>query len=77
MKKTPEKLTFEQSLERLNEIVQALETGDLPLNESLKLFEEGVKLSRECSKELNDAKGKLEMLVKSSDGILGTEPFEV
>jgi exodeoxyribonuclease VII small subunit len=77
LKKNAPELTFEQALARLEEIVQALDTGELPLNDSLQLFEEGVKLARDCSKQLNEAKGKLEILVKTADGTLEAEPLEI
>ena len=60
------KMNFEESLTRLEEIAQALEKGDIPLDESLKIFEEGVKLSRFCEKKLTEAEQKLEIL-KSTD----------
>lgn len=56
-------MKFENKLGRLEEIVQKMESGELPLEESLKLFEEGVKLSRECNKELDSAEQKVKKLV--------------
>jgi exodeoxyribonuclease VII small subunit len=67
--------SFEESLRKLETIVEQLERGDLALEESLKLFEEGVGLSSACKKELDAAEGKVEMLVKQRDGSLKTEPF--
>ena len=67
--------SFEQSLKKLETIVDKLEKGDLPLEESLKLFEEGVGLSATCKKELEAAEGKVQMLIKQRDGSLKTEPF--
>ncbi|MDE3188210.1 MAG: exodeoxyribonuclease VII small subunit [Acidobacteriota bacterium] len=67
--------TFEQSLKKLETIVDKLEKGDLTLEESLKLFEEGVGLSAACKKELEAAEGKVQMLIKQRDGSLKTEPF--
>ena len=67
---------FEASLERLEEIVKKLETGDLPLEQSLKLFEEGVKLARACNKRLEEAERKVEILLKDRAGNLTAEPFE-
>lgn len=67
--------SFEESLKKLEAIVDQLEEGDLGLEESLKLFEEGVGLSAACKKELDEAEGKVEMLVKQRDGSLKTEPF--
>jgi exodeoxyribonuclease VII small subunit len=67
--------SFEQSLKRLEAIVDQLEKGDLALEDSLKLFEEGVKLSAACKKELDDAEGKVQILTKQRDGSLKAEPF--
>ena len=59
--------SFEESLKKLETIVDQLEKGDLPLEDSLKLFEEGVQLSRECQKHLELAEGKVEILLKKQD----------
>jgi exodeoxyribonuclease VII small subunit len=67
--------SFEESLKKLQAIVDQLEEGDLGLEESLKLFEEGVSLSAACKKELDEAEGKVEMLIKQRDGSLKTAPF--
>jgi exodeoxyribonuclease VII small subunit len=67
--------SFEQSLKRLEAIVDQLEKGDLALEDSLKLFEEGVKLSSACKKELDAAEGKVQVLIKQRDGSLKAEPF--
>jgi exodeoxyribonuclease VII small subunit len=67
--------TFEASLKKLETIVDRLEKGDLPLEESLKLFEEGVGLSASCKQELDAAEGKVQLLVKQRDGSLKPEPF--
>lgn len=56
-------MDFEKKLNRLEEIVQKMEKGEVSLEESLKLFEEGVKLSRECHKRLNEAEAKVKLLV--------------
>ena len=56
-------MSFEKKLTRLEEIVQKMEAGELSLDDSLKLFEEGVKLSRECNKELSTAEQKVKKLV--------------
>lgn len=62
-------MDFEKKLARLEEIVQKMEKGDLPLEESLKLFEEGVKLSRECHLRLNEAETKVKLLMSvGADG---------
>jgi exodeoxyribonuclease VII small subunit len=60
--------TFETSLQELETIVRQLEAGDLPLEESLKLFEKGVQLSRECRERLNQAERRIEVLMKDADG---------
>ena len=66
---------FEDSLKKLETIVAQLEEGDLALEESLKLFEEGVGLSAACKQELDAAEGKVQMLVKQRDGAPRLEPF--
>jgi len=66
---------FEECLERLEKIVQELEKGEVPLEKSLTLFEEGMQLSATCRKQLEDAEGKVEILLKQN-GRLQTEPFE-
>jgi exodeoxyribonuclease VII small subunit len=66
---------FEECLQRLEKIVQELEKGEVPLEKSLTLFEEGVQLSNSCRKELEQAEGKVEVLLKSN-GKLQAEPFE-
>jgi len=60
--------TFESSLKELEKIVRGLEEGDLSLEESLKLFEDGVRLSRECQERLNQAERRIEILLKDGDG---------
>ncbi len=60
--------TFEASLAALDKIVRRLEQGDLSLEESLKLFEDGVKLSRECQERLNQAERRIEVLLKDENG---------
>ena len=67
---------FESTLEELEGIVVKLEAGDLPLEQSLELFERGVHLSRECQKRLDDAERKVEILVKGEDGQITPLPFE-
>jgi exodeoxyribonuclease VII small subunit len=67
---------FEAALARLAEIVQELEKGDIPLEQSLKLFEEGIKLSRICNKRLEEAERKVEVLLKDKDGKVTAKPFE-
>jgi exodeoxyribonuclease VII small subunit len=65
---TPGTTTFEQALAQLEQIVQKLEKGELPLEESLKLYEEGVRLSRLCHGKLEEAEGRIEVLLKDSRG---------
>jgi exodeoxyribonuclease VII small subunit len=60
--------TFEVSLAELEKIVRRLEEGDLPLEESLELFEKGVRLSRECRERLNQAERRIEILLRDEDG---------
>ena len=61
-------IKFEDALTRLETIVNELEKGDLPLNDSLKIFEEGMKLSKTCLKMLDDAERKVEILVQETGG---------
>ena len=70
------KQEFEKSLARLEEVVRKLESPQLSLDEAMKLFEEGVVLSRECQKQLEEAEGRVEILLKKADGALAAEPFE-
>ncbi|MFH1594465.1 MAG: exodeoxyribonuclease VII small subunit [Candidatus Omnitrophota bacterium] len=67
---------FENALKELEEIVDRLESGDFSLDESLAKYEEGVKLIRFCQKKLEQAKKKIEILVKTKDGKIKIEPFE-
>lgn len=60
--------TFEASLEALEQIVRELEQGDLPLEKSLKLFEQGVRLSRECQERLSQAERRIEVLLRDNEG---------
>lgn len=68
--------SFEKSLEELETIVTRLESGDLPLEESLKLFEDGIKLARECRTRLTTAERRIEVLMKDADGAFVAEPLE-
>lgn len=68
--------TFESSLEELERIVRELEQGELPLERSLELFEQGVKLSRECQDRLNQAERRIEILMRDSQGRSVARPFE-
>ena len=66
---------FEECIQRLENIVQELEQGEVPLEKSLTLFEEGMQLSGSCRKELEEAEGKVEILLKQN-GKIQPEPFE-
>ena len=70
------KLTFEQQIRRLEEIVAALEKGDAQLADSLALFEEGTKLIAACSKQLDQAEQQVVKLMKGPDGAPVELPFE-
>src|ERR1700730_13182159 len=67
---------FEQSLARLEEIVRKLGSANLSLDDAMKLFEEGVQLSRDCEKHLEEAEGKVEILLKKAGGEMAAEPFD-
>ena len=67
---------FEGSLSRLEEIVGKLESANLSLDDAMKLFEEGVQLSRECQKYLEEAEGKVEILLKKAGGEMAAAPFD-
>ena len=69
------KLSFEQAMQRLDEIVRQLERGDVPLDASLALFEEGSALIAQCSKQLDEAEQKVVMLKKGPDGAPQELPF--
>ena len=68
---------FETSLEKLEGIVRTLEEGDLPLDDSLKAFEEGMKLVKFCEASLNKAQKKIEVLMKDKEGKKISKDFEV
>jgi exodeoxyribonuclease VII small subunit len=67
--------TFEASLEALERIVHQLEGGDLPLEKSLELFEQGIRLSRECQERLTQAERRIEILLRDNQGRPVTAPF--
>lgn len=69
------KENFEEALRKLEAIVAQMEEGDLPLEESLKAFEEGVKLAKLCTKKLDEAERKVEKLIRDQAGKLQTTPF--
>ena len=74
--KRPKEPGFEASLERLEEIVKTLEEGDLPLDESLRLFEEGVGLTRTCAARLDEAERRIEVLGRGADGAPALLPLD-
>lgn len=69
------KENFEKSVKKLEEIVEKMEEEDLPLDKSLKLFEDGIKQARFCEEKLSEAEGKVEKLIQKN-GQLKKEPFE-
>jgi exodeoxyribonuclease VII small subunit len=68
-------LKFEKAMTRLENIVDELERGDLDIDKSLEIFEEGIKMSRLCTKKLNEAEAKIQKLTKDKQGELITVPF--
>jgi len=72
---TPENMSFEQSLAELETIVQNLESGKAPLEESIKAYERGITLKNHCEKKLNEAKEKIEKITLKPDGSIGAENF--
>ncbi len=67
--------TFEENVKQLEVIVAQLERGDLALEDSIKLFEEGMRLSGACKEQLETAEGKVQVLMRQRDGSLQPEPF--
>ncbi len=67
--------TFEQSMKQLERIVQELESSDLPLESAIKKFEEGMKLTKFCSKKLDETEKKVSLLLKNAEGQISEEPF--
>ena len=68
-------MTFEQSMQRLEQIVRAMERGDVALDESLKLFQEGTELVRNCEKMLDDAQLQVNKILVAADGSPVEEAF--
>lgn len=68
---------FETALKKLEDVVKKLEGGELPLEDSLKAFEEGVKQAAFCSKKLNEAEKRVELLLKQKDGSFAREEFRL
>lgn len=67
---------FEKNIERLDAIVHQLEDADLPLEKALQIYEEGMKLSEVCQKQLQEAEGRIQILMKRAGGKIAAEPFE-
>ncbi len=67
--------TFEENVKQLETIVAQLERGDLPLEDSIRLFEDGMRLSAACKEQLEAAEGKVQILIRQRDGSLAPEPF--
>jgi exodeoxyribonuclease VII small subunit len=67
---------FEEALSKLEKIVSKLEKGDIPLEESLKLFEEGIRLSRFCNQKLDEAEKRVEILLKDREGNIKAQPYD-
>ncbi|MBC8389581.1 MAG: exodeoxyribonuclease VII small subunit [Actinobacteria bacterium] len=72
-----EKMSFEESITKLEEIVKELEDENISLEESMEKFEMGIKLSSNCLKKLNEAEGKIEELTRSEDGKLVTRELDL
>jgi len=70
------KMSFEESLNRLDKIVQEMESGEMELDAMISAFEEGQRLVKSCSAKLNEVEKKIEKVVKSAAGEIITEPFE-
>jgi len=70
------KPTFEDAMKRLEDIVQELESGSLSLDEALKTFQEGIKLSKFCAKKLDEAERKVSILLQDGSGTVRSEPFD-
>ena len=69
------KKTFEQSMKQLEQIVQELESGDLPLEKAIKKFEEGIQLSKSCARKLDETEKKVSMLLEDGQGNITEAPF--
>lgn len=70
------RFNFEMSMEKLQEVVNKLEKGDLTIDESIDAFKEGIELSRLCTKKLDDVEREITVLIESADGSIKEEPFE-
>jgi len=69
------KKTFEQAMKQLEQIVQDLESGDMPLEKAIKTFEDGIQLSKFCSKKLDETEKRITILMQDPDGKLAEAPF--
>jgi len=69
------KKTFEQAMKQLEQIVQDLESGDMPLEKAIKTFEDGIQLSKFCSQKLDETEKRITILMQGSDGKLSEAPF--
>ena len=69
------KKTFEQAMKQLEQIVQDLESGDMPLEKAIKTFEDGIQLSKFCSEKLDETEKRITILIQDSDGKLSEAPF--
>jgi exodeoxyribonuclease VII small subunit len=76
MTEKEERIDFEKAMEGLEQVVEALESGELTLEQALKRYEEGVGLVRACQSKLTDAEKKIEILSKALDGSFKKEPFD-
>jgi len=69
------KKTFEQTIKQLEQIVQDLESGDMPLEKAVKKFEEGIQLAKLCSEKLDETEKRITILMQDSNGKLSEKPF--
>jgi exodeoxyribonuclease VII small subunit len=70
------KISFEKAMAQLENIVHELETGELPLEEALKQFEEGIKLSKLCTAKLEESEKKIKLLMEQADGSINAFPYD-
>ena len=78
MKKTVQtELNFEDAMKRMEEIVSSLERGDAPLEESIRLFEEGMTISKFCSEKLKAAEGTVQKLIEAANNVIALEPLSL
>lgn len=74
--KTIKTMSFEQSMQELETIVERLEKGEIPLEDAIHSYERGIELSRHCEKKLKDAKRRIDKIVVDKDGKISTESME-